>query len=458
MTATESVRECDVVVLGVGPGGEYAARKLAEAGLDVVGVDRGLVGGECPFWGCTPSKLMVRPSDLVAEVHRADRLAGDARIRPDWSLVAARIREANHDWSDHQHVEPLEHAGVRIVRGHGRLDGPGTVRVELDGATTVLRTTRGVLVNTGTEPMRPPIDGLADTPYWTNREAMKVTEVPDRLVVLGGGPNGLELATVFARFGARVTLLEAADRVAAQEEPEAGELLARILRDEGVDVRAGAEVERVDHDGEFHLRVGGEVLDADQLLVVTGRRNNLTDIGLETVGLDPEAETIDVDGHLRAGERLWAVGDITGKGAFTHVSRYQAAGAVADILGHDGPPADYGAVSRVVFSDPELAAVGLTEQQARDAGLSVRVGLAQVEKSARGWLHGPGTTGLVKVVEDADRGVLVGATVVAPYGGEVVGMLVTAVHGEVPVSRLRTMHYAYPTFHRTIEAALKRLA
>jgi pyruvate/2-oxoglutarate dehydrogenase complex dihydrolipoamide dehydrogenase (E3) component len=458
MTATESVRECDVVVLGVGPGGEYAARKLAEAGLDVVGVDRGLVGGECPFWGCTPSKLMVRPADLVAEVHRADRLAGDARIRPDWSLVAARIREANHDWSDHQHVEPLEHAGVRIVRGHGRLDGPGTVRVELDGATTVLRTTRGVLVNTGTEPMRPPIDGLADTPYWTNREAMKVTEVPDRLVVLGGGPNGLELATVFARFGARVTLLEAADRVAAQEEPEAGELLARILRDEGVDVRAGAEVERVDHDDEFHLRVGGEVLDADQLLVVTGRRNNLTDIGLETVGLDPEAETIDVDGHLRAGERLWAVGDITGKGAFTHVSRYQAAGAVADILGHDGPPADYRAVCRVVFSDPELAAVGLTEQQARDAGLSVRVGLAQVEKSARGWLHGPGTTGLVKVVEDADRGVLVGATVVAPYGGEVVGMLVTAVLGEVPVSRLRTMHYAYPTFHRTIEAALKRLA
>jgi pyruvate/2-oxoglutarate dehydrogenase complex dihydrolipoamide dehydrogenase (E3) component len=449
--------DCDVVVLGLGPGGEHAARKLGEAGLDVVGVDEALVGGECPFWGCTPSKLMVRPADLIAEVHRADRLAGEARVRPDWSLVAARIREANHDWTDGQHVEPLEDAGVRIVRGHGRLDGPGVVRVEKDGVTTVLRASRGVLLNTGTEPLRPPIDGLEHTPYWTNREAMEVTEVPDRLVVVGGGPNGLELAQVFARYGARVTLLEASGRIAASEEPEASEVLTTVFRDEEVDVRADAKVARVDHDGEFRLRVGDDTISADQLLVAVGRSTNLGDVGLETVGLDPEASTIEIDGHMRAGERLWAVGDITGKGALTHVSRYQASGAVADILGQDGPPADYRAVSRVTFTDPELAAVGMTEQQARDAGLAVRVGLAQVERSARGWLHGPGTTGIVKVVEDADRGVLVGATVVAPYGGEVIGMLVTAVHGEVPVARLRTMHYAYPTFHRSIEAALKRL-
>lgn len=457
MGATGATRDCDVVVLGLGPGGEHAARKLAEAGLDVVGVDEALVGGECPFWGCTPSKLMVRPADLLAEVHRADRLAGDATVRPDWSLVAARIREANHDWTDSQHVEPLEHAGVTIVRGHGRLDGPGVVRVEKDGATTVLRAARGVLLNTGTSPLRLPIDGLDATPYWTNREVMKVTEVPDHLIVVGGGPNGLELAQVFRRYGARVTLLEVADRIAANEEPEASAALTAVLRDEGIDVRAGVQIERVDHDGEFHVRVGGETLTCDQLLVAAGRSPNLADVGLDTVGLDPEAATVQVDEHLRAGERLWAVGDITGKGAFTHVSRYQAAGAVADILGLDGPPADYRAVSRVTFTDPELASVGLTEQQARDAGLTVRVGLAHVERSARGWLHGPGTTGIVKVVEDAERGVLVGATVLAPYGGEVIGLLVTAVHGEVPVARLRTMHYAYPTFHRTIEAALKRL-
>jgi pyruvate/2-oxoglutarate dehydrogenase complex dihydrolipoamide dehydrogenase (E3) component len=331
------------------------------------------------------------------------------------------------------------------------------VRVERDGATTVLRASRGVLLNTGTEPLRPTIAGLSDTPYWTNRETMQATEVPERLVVVGGGPNGLELAQVFARYGAQVTLLELADRIAASEEPEASDVLTTVLRDEGIEVRAGVEIQRVDHDGVFHVRVDGAVLDADQLLVAVGGSPNLADVGLETVGLDPDADTVEVDGHMRAGERLWAVGDITGKGALTHISRYQAAGAVADILGQDGPPADYRAVSRVTFTDPELASVGMTEGQAREAGLSVRVGLAQIERSARGWLHGPGTTGIVKVVEDADREILAGATVVAPYGGEVIGMLVTAVHGEVPVARLRTMHYAYPTFHRTIEAALKRL-
>ena len=203
--------------------------------------------------------------------------------------------------------------------------------------TTVLRAARGVLLNTGTEPLRLPIDGLAETPYWTNREVMKVTEVPRHLVVVGGGPNGLELAQVFRRYGAEVTLLEVADRIAAHDEPEASTALAAVLRDEGIDVRVGVEVERVDHDGEFHLRVGGETLTGDQLLVVAGRSTNLADVGLETVGLDPDADTVEIDDHMRAGDRLWAVGDITGKGAFTHVSRYQAAGAVRDILGEDGP-------------------------------------------------------------------------------------------------------------------------
>src|SRR5262245_29427961 len=196
----ETTHDCDVVVLGLGPGGEYAARKLAEAGLHVIGVDQALVGGECPFWGCTPSKLMVRPADLVAEVHRADVLAGPARVRPDWTLAATRIRRANHDWTDAHHAGPLEEAGVRIVRGHGRFDGPGVVVVQRSGSTTTLRAARGVLLNTGTEPLILPIEGLADTPYWTNRDAVAVTEVPDRLAVVGAGPNGLELAQVFARF------------------------------------------------------------------------------------------------------------------------------------------------------------------------------------------------------------------------------------------------------------------
>jgi pyruvate/2-oxoglutarate dehydrogenase complex dihydrolipoamide dehydrogenase (E3) component len=450
-------QDCDVVVLGLGPGGEYAARRLAEAGLDVVGVEEALVGGECPFWGCTPSKLMVRPAELLAEARRVDALAGHAEVTPDWSKVAARIREANHDWTDHQHADPLEAAGMRLVRGHGRLAGPGVVRVATEGGEVELTARRGVVLNTGTEPLRPPIDGLDATPYWTNRDIMKVTEVPESLAVIGGGPNGLELAQVFARYGARVTLLEAADRIAGSEEPEASEVLTRVFSAEGIDVRTGVEIDRVDHDGAFRTVTRGETVVTDQLLVAVGRKTNLRDVGLETVGLDPTATSIETDELLRAGERLWAVGDITGKGALTHVSRYQAAIVVRDLLGRDRRTADYHAVSRVTFTDPELGAVGLTEAQARAQGLDVRVALADVAKSSRGWIHGPTTVGVVKLVADASRDVLVGATVVSPYGGEVIGLLVTAVHAAVPLDTLRGMQFAYPTLHRTVQVALEHL-
>ncbi|GAA4751019.1 NAD(P)/FAD-dependent oxidoreductase [Nocardioides endophyticus] len=421
-----------MVVLGLGAGGEYAARKLADAGLDVVGVERELVGGECPFYGCTPSKLMI---------YSAHEGQGFAR-------AAARIREANHDWHDDQHAGPLEEAGVRIVRGHGRLVGPG--RVEVDGTTYDARL--GVVLDTGTEPAVPPVDGLAGTPYWTNRDVMREVEAPGSLVVLGGGPIGCELAQAFARFGTRVALVEAEDRLLGPEEPEAAEVVTRVLRADGVDVRVGAELTRVQHDGGFVLEVGGDVVGADHLLVAVGRKPNLDDLGLETVGLDPGGDRIDTDERMRAAERLWAVGDITGKGAFTHVSLYQAKVAVADLLGADRPVADYRAVSRVTFTDPEVGSVGLTEQQARDTGTRIEVGHAEISRAARGWINE--AEGVVKVVADADRGVLVGGTVVAPYGGEVLGLLTAAVHAEIPVETLRGMHYAYPTFHRAIAAAL----
>ncbi|WP_205473432.1 NAD(P)/FAD-dependent oxidoreductase [Nocardioides sp. SYSU D00038] len=451
-------QDVDVVVLGLGPGGEFAARKLAEAGLAVVGVDRGLVGGECPFWGCTPSKLMIRAADLLGEARRVHPLAGSADVHPDWAPVAARVREANHDWTDHHHVEPLEQAGVRIVRGHGRLAGPGRVVVDTDDGPLELTAARGVVLNTGTEPQRLPVDGLAATPYWTNREAVKVTEVPDRLVVVGGGPNGVELAQVFARFGSRVTLLEAADRILGADEPEAGALLARALGADGVDVRTGVELRRVEHGpAGFRLTLADGSLETDQLLVAAGRSNNLADVGLETVGLDPGADRVATDERMRAAERLWAVGDITGEGAFTHVSRYQAGIVVRELLGVDGPGADYRALTRVTFTDPEVASVGLGEAAAREAGLPVAVSTADLARSSRGWVHGAGADGLVKLVADTERGILVGATVVGPYGGEVLGLLATAVHARVPVPVLRTMHFAYPTFHRAIESALSRL-
>jgi pyruvate/2-oxoglutarate dehydrogenase complex dihydrolipoamide dehydrogenase (E3) component len=451
MTA-ESV-EVDVVVVGLGPGGESAATQLAQAGLDVVGVDRRLVGGECPYYGCIPSKMMIRASDVLAEARRVPDFAGASTVTPDWAPVHARIRdEATTDWDDQVAVDRLVDAGVTFVRGAAVLTGERTV--EAGGTTYVAR--RGVVLNTGTEPSAPPVDGLADTPYWTNRDACRLEEVPGSLIVLGGGAIGAEMAQAFSRFGVRVTLLEVADRILAVEEPEAGSLVADVFGQEGIQVLAGAKISSVAYaDGQFSVEVGEQTLRADKLLVAAGRRPNLGDLGLDSVGLDPSARSVEVDERLRAGEGLWAIGDITGKGAFTHMSMYQAAIAVRDILGQDGPPAAYHAVPHVTFTDPEVGSVGMTEKQARDAGLNVRVGTTDLASSTRGWIAKG--QGLIKLVEDADRGVLVGATSVGPTGGEVLSMLVTAVHAEVPTATLRSMIFAYPTFHRAVESALSDL-
>jgi len=377
-------------------------------------------------------------------------------VHPHWDDVADRIRdEATDDWDDKVAVERLEKAGARFVRGHARLAGPGRVTVQTADGTEELSVRRGVVLNTGTEPAVPPIDGLAGTPYWTNRDVVRLPELPASLVVLGGGAIGCELAQSLARFGVDVTIVEAGERILGPEEPEASEVVARALEAEGITVRAGVGAEQVSYDGAFSLRLAdGSTVGASSLLVAAGRRMNLGDIGLDTVGLDPTARSIDVDERMRAADGLWAVGDITGKGAFTHVSMYQANVAIRDLTGADGPWADYRAVSRVTFTDPEVGSVGMTEKQARDAGLNVATSVAPLPESSRGWIHKIGNEGLVKVVADLDRDVLVGATAVGPSGGEVVGMLVTAVHAEVPLSTLRGMHFAYPTFHRAIETAL----
>ncbi len=443
--------EADVVVLGLGPGGEYAAQKLAEGGLDVVGVERDLVGGECPFYGCIPSKMMIRAADALGEARRVDALAGHAEVTPDWGAVATRLdKQATNHWRDDSHVERLEAAGVRVVRGEGRLNGPGTVRVGDDDYVGA----RGVVLNVGTSPATLPIDGLAETPYLTNREIVKVTELPTSLAVLGGGPIGCELAQAFARFGTQVTVLELADRLLSPEEPETSALVEKVFAQEGIRVETGLTVERVDHDGRFTLTTDRGTFGADQLLIAAGRSLNLGGIGLDTVGLDPEAGSVATDERMRAGERLWAVGDITGHGAYTHVSMYQGEIAARDVLAQPGFTADYRAVTRVTFTDPEVGGVGMTEQQARDAGLEVRVGHADLEASSRGWIHQQGAAGLLKLVADAERGVLVGATSVGPNGGEVLGLLAVAVHAEVPLERLASMHYAYPTFHRAVDVAV----
>lgn len=448
----------DVVVVGMGPGGEDVAERLAEAGLDVVGVDAELVGGECPYWGCVPSKMMIRAANLLAAARRVPGMAGEASVRSDWSQVAHRIRaEATDDWDDTVAVRRFEGKGGRFVRGWGRLEGASRVVV----GDHVIEASRAVVVGSGTRAWIPPVEGLATTPYWTNRDAIETEQVPASLVVLGGGAIGVELAQVFRRFGSEVTVIEAGPGLVGPEEPEAGVLLADVFRGEGIEVLTGASVESVRHRGDrFAVTVqGGAPLIADRLLVATGRRAELGGLNVASIGVDETARAIPVDDHMRVegAERVWAVGDVTGKGAFTHVSMYQADIVVNDILGRDVVPADYRAVPRVTFTDPEIGSVGLTEREARERGLEVRVGRAEIPSSSRGWIHKVGNQGFVKVVEDADRGVLVGATSAGPSGGEVLGLLTLAVRAMVPTAVLRHMVYAYPTFHRAIEAAIKDL-
>ncbi|MFC6084893.1 dihydrolipoyl dehydrogenase family protein [Sphaerisporangium aureirubrum] len=452
--------EFDVVVLGLGPGGEEIGQRLAEAGLAVAGVEAELVGGECPYWGCVPSKMMLRAAELLAEGRRVPGMAGSSRIEPDWAPVARRIREeATDDWNDKVAADRFAGTGATLVRGRGRITGDREVTVEAagdDAGGRVLRARRGIVLATGSVAAVPPIPGLAETPYWTNRGAIAAEQVPESLIVLGGGAIGAELAQVFARFGAEVTVLESAARLLPGEEPEAGELLAKVFAGEGITVRTGTKVTRVDHHGSaFTAMTEDGSHRAERLLVATGRRVDLAAVGAGAMGLDETAHAVEVDERMRAGDGLWAIGDVTGQGAFTHMSIYQAGIARADILGEDGPPGRRHAVPRVTFTDPEVGGVGLTEAAARERGLAVRTVVGDL--SGRGWIHG--AEGFVKLVaEDSADPVLVGASVAGPYAGEVLGMLTLAVHARVPVRELRSMIYAYPTFHRAVGDALKKMS
>jgi pyruvate/2-oxoglutarate dehydrogenase complex dihydrolipoamide dehydrogenase (E3) component len=457
---TETV---DVVVVGLGPGGEQLAGDLAAAGLSVAAVEKELVGGECPYWACVPSKMMLRAAMLLAEARRIPGMAGQVEVRPDYGPVARRIRtEATDGWDDQVAVDRLAGKGVQVVRGQGRLTGPDRVAV----GDREFAARRGVVLAVGSVPSVPPVDGLAGTPYWTNRAAIRAETPPQSLLVLGAGVVGVELGQVFARFGTAVTIVEPADRPLPGEEPESGDLLAGTLPRDGITLRTGVRPGAVRHDGgRFAVRLeGGEELSADELLVATGRHADLAPLGLEAAGLPATGRWLEVDDRMRvqAGDGpargLWAIGDVTGKGLFTHTSVYQATVALRSILDRPGAAADYRAQPRVTFTDPEIGAAGITERAARDAGIDVGTAVASVPSSARGWIHKAGNDGFVKLVTDRRRGVLVGATTAGPCGGEVLGALAVAIHGEVPVSALGEMILAYPTFHRAIGDALRELS
>ncbi len=454
--STSEVVDVDAVVLGMGPGGEDIAGNLASAGLSVIGIDGRLVGGECPYWGCIPSKMIVRAGQLLAEARRVDGTAGSATVVPDWTPVAARLREATDGWDDRVAVERFTGKGGTFVRGRGRMVDRNVV--EVDGQR--FRASRAVVVATGAAPSVPPVDGLVDTPFWTNRDVVEATTLPRSLVVLGGGAIGAELAQALARFGVLVTVVEAAGRLLPPEEPATSALITDVFRREGITVITGVGAAAVSYDGDgFHVQLAdGRVLSAERLLVATGRRVELDEIGAGVLGVDPStARALPVDDRLRVADGVWAVGDVTGKGAFTHVAMYQSAIATADILGRVHHAADYTGLPRVTFTDPEIGSVGSTEAAAREHGLDVAVGRVDLADTTRGWLHGPGGDGFIQVVADRSRGVLVGATTIGPSGGEVLGLLAMAVHLRTPIAELRTAIYAYPTFHRGIEQVLRDL-
>jgi pyruvate/2-oxoglutarate dehydrogenase complex dihydrolipoamide dehydrogenase (E3) component len=400
--------------------------------------------------------MMIRGANLLAEARRVNGVAGTATVEADWTPIAERIRaQATDNWDDQAAVDRFEGKGGIFIRGRGTIVADRTV--EAGGRT--FRASRGVVVAAGTSPAVPPIPGLESVDFWTNHEVVEAKELPDSIVVLGAGAIGSEFSQVMSRFGTRVTIVEALDRLLPLEEPEAGALLREAFEAEGITVHTGlmaSEVERRG-DGVAVTLSDGTVVEADRLLVATGRRTNIAGLGLEVVGVDASARFAPVDDRMRVADGVWAVGDITGKGLFTHVGIYQAGIAVADILGGSDLRADYGAVPRVTFVDPEVGSVGMTEFDATAAGINVATALVGVPGTARGWLHASGNEGLIKLVADKDRGVLVGATSAGPHGGEVLGLLTLAVHEATPISRLREMIYAYPTFHKGIEDAVNHL-
>lgn len=439
-------REFDVVVIGGGPAGEVTSARLAEAGLEVALVERELVGGECAFWACMPSKALLRPADALAEAARVGGAREVAGQDPDAAATLRRRDEVIRGLDDSVLRSGLEKKGVVVLRGEGRLEGERRVCVGEESVDA----RRAVIVAVGTGAAVPPIDGLAEAATWSNREATTAGEVPGRLLVLGGGVVGVELAQAWASLGSRVTLLEALPRLLAQEEPFAGEQVADALRERGVDVRLGAKATAVRREG-GEVRValdGSSAVTGDEILVAVGRRPLTTDLGLETVGLEP-GESIQVDDTLRATggpDWLYAVGDVNGRSLLTHAAKYQAWAATEQILGRDARVSQDGPGSpRVVFTDPQVAAVGYTLERALAAGLrAVAVDHATAAVAGASFV-GRGAPGTARLVLDSDRGVLIGATLTGPDVAEMLHAATIAIVGEVPVERLRHALPAFPT-------------